>query len=45
MTLQILFFTITVQKRKRTAEEAGHDLYVQELMDEMKDRQAYYCSL
>ncbi|WP_081415255.1 YrzI family small protein [Ectobacillus panaciterrae] len=43
MTLNLLFITITVQKQKRTAEEAKHDMHVQEMMDELKERQAYYC--
>ncbi|WP_081415256.1 YrzI family small protein [Ectobacillus panaciterrae] len=43
MTLNLLFFTITVQKQKRTLEEASHDLRVQQMMDELKERQAYYC--
>jgi uncharacterized protein (TIGR02413 family) len=44
MTLNLLFFTITVQKRKQTVEER-HNLHVQQMMDEVKERQVYYCSL
>ncbi|WP_162144554.1 YrzI family small protein [Ectobacillus panaciterrae] len=43
MTLHVLFFTIIVKKKKRTAEEAKHNLHVQQMMDELKERQAYYC--
>jgi uncharacterized protein (TIGR02413 family) len=45
MTLNLLFFTITVQKRKQTVEEERHHLHVQQMMDEVKERQVYYCSL
>ncbi|MDG4658308.1 YrzI family small protein [Ectobacillus antri] len=39
MTLNLLLFTITV--KPSAAKE--HDLHVKELMEEVKERQTYYC--
>ncbi|GAA0340811.1 hypothetical protein GCM10008967_33900 [Bacillus carboniphilus] len=38
MTFQFLFFTITVQKRKKTVEQYRREAQVQEIYDEMKYR-------
>jgi uncharacterized protein (TIGR02413 family) len=42
MTLNILFFTITIKKRKITLDEAIHDQMVEMLYEENKDRVAKY---
>ncbi|MBS4178422.1 YrzI family small protein [Lederbergia citrea] len=39
MTLNILFMTITIKKRKMTVEEALHHREVQKIYDENRDRQ------
>ncbi|MFD3447383.1 YrzI family small protein [Microbacteriaceae bacterium 4G12] len=39
MTLNFIFFAITVHKRERSETEIQHDLVVRELMEEVKDRQ------
>ena len=42
MTFQFIFFTITIEKRKKTAEQILHEEHVQKIYDEMKTRQAEY---
>ena len=39
MTLNILFFTVTIKKRKTTIEEALHNQMVQKIYEENKNRQ------
>lgn len=39
MTLNILFFTITIKKRKKSFEEARHQEMVEKLYEQHKDRQ------
>ncbi|WP_462412295.1 YrzI family small protein [Neobacillus sp. Marseille-QA0830] len=39
MTLHILFLTITISKRKVTAEQAMHQEMVEKLYEQNKDRQ------
>lgn len=39
MTLNILFFTITIKKRKVSFEEAIHQEMVEKLYEQHKDRQ------
>ncbi len=39
MTLNILFFTITIKKRKVSLEEAVHQELVEKLYEHNKDRQ------
>ncbi|WP_174730057.1 YrzI family small protein [Mesobacillus harenae] len=39
MTLNILFFTVTIKKRKMSAEEAVHEQMVNEIHEKNKDRQ------
>ncbi|MFX3623175.1 MAG: YrzI family small protein [Ectobacillus sp.] len=38
MVINVLLFTITVEKRSKSA----HEQYVQQVMEEMKERQVYY---
>jgi len=40
MTLNILFFSITVKKRKESLQEAIQNEMVEKLYDQHKDRQA-----
>lgn len=40
MTLNILFFTITIKKRHMTVEEAEHNQMVEKMLEENKVRQA-----
>ncbi|HAQ06029.1 MAG TPA: YrzI family protein [Bacillus bacterium] len=40
MTLNILFFTITISKREMSAEEIRHEEMVNKLLEENKCRQA-----
>jgi uncharacterized protein (TIGR02413 family) len=40
MTLNILFFSITIKKRKVSKEEAIHQEIVEKLYEQNKDRQA-----
>lgn len=40
MTLNILFFTITIKKRTLTMEEIRHNEMVEKLLEENKNRQA-----
>ncbi|WP_353611401.1 YrzI family small protein [Bacillus sp. FJAT-27251] len=42
MTLNILFFTITIKKREISLEEARHNEMVEKLLEENRDRQAQY---
>ncbi|MGM0900162.1 MAG: YrzI family small protein [Bacillota bacterium] len=42
MTLNILFFTITIKKREISLEEAVHDEMVEKMYEENKDRVAKY---
>ncbi|WP_404329356.1 YrzI family small protein [Mesobacillus maritimus] len=42
MTLNILFFTITIKKREISLEEAVHDEVVEKMYEENKDRVAKY---
>lgn len=39
MTLNILFLTITIKKRKKSREEAIHQEMVNQLYEKYKDRQ------
>jgi uncharacterized protein (TIGR02413 family) len=39
MTLNILFLTITIKKRKVTMEEALHDEMMKQIQEEIRDRQ------
>lgn len=39
MTLNILFFTVTIKKRKISAEEALREEMANKIMEENKDRQ------
>ncbi|AZU63428.1 YrzI family small protein [Neobacillus mesonae] len=39
MTLNILFLTITIKKRKVSTKEAAHQEMVEKLYDQHKDRQ------
>lgn len=39
MTLNILFFSITIKKRKISPEEAQHQEMVEKLYEQNKDRQ------
>lgn len=39
MTLNILFFTITISKKKLNGEDAQHQEMVEKLYEEYKDRQ------
>jgi uncharacterized protein (TIGR02413 family) len=39
MTLNILFFSITIKKRKMSQEEAEHQELVEKLFEQNKDRQ------
>ncbi|MCM2531568.1 YrzI family small protein [Neobacillus pocheonensis] len=39
MTLNILFFSITIKRRKISLEEADHQEMVKKLYEENKDRQ------
>jgi len=45
MTLNILFFTITIRKRETTMEEALHNEHVQRIYEENKRKVAYFTSL
>jgi uncharacterized protein (TIGR02413 family) len=40
MTLSILFFTITINKRKMSVEEIRHNEVVEKMMEENRSRQA-----
>jgi uncharacterized protein (TIGR02413 family) len=40
MTLNILFFTITINKRQMTLEEIRHNEMVEKMVEENKNRQA-----
>jgi uncharacterized protein (TIGR02413 family) len=40
MTLNIIFFSITIKKRKVSTEEAVHQEMVEKLYEQNKDRQA-----
>ncbi|WP_423407481.1 YrzI family small protein [Heyndrickxia sp. MSNUG] len=40
MTLSILFFTITINKRKISLEEIRHNEMVEKMMEENRSRQA-----
>lgn len=40
MTLNILFFTITINKRKMTMEEIRHNEMVNKMIEENRSRQA-----
>jgi len=40
MTLSILFFTITINKRKMSLEEIRHNEMVEKMMEENRSRQA-----
>ncbi|WP_084820378.1 YrzI family small protein [Mesobacillus campisalis] len=42
MTLNILFFTITIKKREMSLEEVRHNEMVEKLLEENRDRQAQY---
>lgn len=42
MTLQFIFFTITIQKRMKTIEQYLHEEQVEKRFDEMKMRQMEY---
>ncbi|SEM30933.1 tandem small hypothetical protein [Mesobacillus persicus] len=42
MTLNILFFTITIKKRQSTLEEALHDQMVEKMYQENQERVAKY---
>jgi len=39
MTLNIIFFTITIKRRDITIEEALHNQKIEKMYDEIKDRQ------
>lgn len=39
MTINILFLTITIRKRKKSVEDAFHQDLVEKLYEEHKDRQ------
>jgi uncharacterized protein (TIGR02413 family) len=39
MTLNILFFSITIKKRQMSLEEAAHQEMVEKLYEQNKDRQ------
>lgn len=41
MRLQLLFFTVIIEKRKRTIEEYKHDEQVKQKMDELKNRHLF----
>jgi len=38
MTINLLFITITIERRKPTVEEIEHQHYIRELEEEMFDR-------
>ncbi|WP_083865532.1 YrzI family small protein [Neobacillus bataviensis] len=40
MTLNILFFSITIKKRKMSFEEAAHQEMIEKLYEKNKERQA-----
>ena len=40
MTLNILFFTITINKRKMSLEEIRHNEMVEKMIEENRNRQA-----
>lgn len=40
MTLNILFFTITIKKRKMSLEEIHHNQMVEKVIEENRSRQA-----
>ncbi|WP_423407482.1 YrzI family small protein [Heyndrickxia sp. MSNUG] len=40
MTLSILFFTITINKRKISLEEIRHNEMIEKMMEENRSRQA-----
>jgi uncharacterized protein (TIGR02413 family) len=42
MTLNILFFTITIKKRNISLDEAIHDQMVEKIYEDNKDRVAKY---
>jgi uncharacterized protein (TIGR02413 family) len=42
MTLNILFFTITIKKREISLDEAIHDQMVEKIYEDNKDRVAKY---
>ncbi|WP_416828790.1 YrzI family small protein [Ectobacillus polymachus] len=42
MRLQLLIFTITIEKRERKIEEYQYDQYVKQKMDELKDRYLFF---
>ncbi|MET3700019.1 uncharacterized protein (TIGR02413 family) [Bacillus oleivorans] len=42
MTFQFIFFTITIEKRKKTAEQILREEEIQKIYDDMKTRQAEY---
>lgn len=44
MTLNILFFTITIKKREISLDEAIHDQMVEKMYQDNKDRVAKYIS-
>lgn len=39
MTLNILFFTITIKKRKKTKEEILNQEFIEQIYEQNKDRQ------
>jgi len=42
MTLNILFFTITIKKREISLDEVVHDQMVEKMYEDSKDRVAKY---
>jgi uncharacterized protein (TIGR02413 family) len=42
MTLNILFFTINIQKRSLTIEEIQHEQRIQKVEEEIRSRQANF---
>ena len=40
MTLNILFFTVTINKRKKSLEEIRHNEMVEKMIEENRSRQA-----
>ncbi|MCP8968381.1 YrzI family small protein [Ectobacillus ponti] len=45
MTFHLLFITIQIAKRRKSAAEVQHEQRVQERMDALKERQTAYCRL
>ncbi|WP_379969871.1 YrzI family small protein [Ectobacillus sp. sgz5001026] len=41
MRLQLLIFTVIIEKRKRTIEECKHDEQVKQKMNELKNRHIF----